>query len=111
MSNYIIIIGIVVATIIGAIGQIVFKRASKDLKKSIKFLINPYLITGVILYFLSTALLIFLLQFEKLTILYPLTSLNYIWVLILANRVFKEKINKYKSGGIILIILGIILIL
>ena len=46
----------------------------------------------------------------ELSLLYPLTSLNYVLIAFLSYLVFGERISLVRGGGILLIALGMILL-
>ena len=103
-----VILYIIIATWIGAFGALFLKKGSHfKLKDAYK---NYPLILGLLLYGLSSILFIYILRFGELSIIYPLTSLSYVWVIILSIWLLKEKITKLKWLGIIFIILGVILL-
>jgi len=103
------VIIVIIATFLGAVGQVLFKKiSSKNFKEMLKD-IKLYL--ALLLYVFATIMFIGALKFEKLTILYPLASLNYIWAGLLAMKFLKEKMNYFKWGGILLIIAGVILVI
>ena len=94
------------ATVFGSFGPIFFKKGSKNFK-----LINIYknynFILGIIFYGIGTLLFIPALKGGELSILYPLISLSYIWVSLLSVKMIREKMNKFKWFGILLIIIGV----
>ena len=96
------------ATLVGAFGPILLKKASaKKLSKITALMKNYHLMGGIALYVVGTALFIPALKGGDLSILYPFVSLSYIWVALLSVRFLGEKMNKYKWTGITLIILGV----
>ena len=102
---------IFIATWFGAFGSLFFKLGAKDLTFNLKKLIKNYkIIFGIILYGLGTIIFIPALKGGELSILYPLVSLSYIWATLLSIAILKEKMNKFKWLGIIIIIIGVILI-
>lgn len=106
MINYIFLI---IMTLMGAFAALFLKKASNF--KSIKSLvydINFYI--GGILYFLSALINIYVLRFLEYSIVLPLTSITYIWTMVISYYVFKEKISSKKIAGVGLIIFGAILI-
>ena len=109
MENTFIAVALVfTATLIGACGALFFKKASATIHRHISsFLMNINLYIGGFLYVLSTVFFIPALKFGDLSLVYPLTSLTYIWVAILSAVHFNEKINAYKIAGIALILVGI----
>ena len=102
-------IGLVIsATLVGAFGPILLKRASAKKLSSISTLIRNYhLMGGVSLYAISTILFIPALKGGDLSVLYPFVSLVYIWVSLLSVKFLGEKMNMMKWSGIGLIILGV----
>jgi uncharacterized membrane protein len=109
MATQLWAIGLVIsATIVGAFGPILLKKASEKKLSKIKSLIKNYhLFGGVVLYAIGTIMFIPALKGGDLSILYPFVSLTYIWVSLLSIRFLGEKMNKYKWLGIIFIILGV----
>lgn len=103
------VIGVFIATIFGAIGALFLKLGADRLKFNFwKIIKNKYLVTGIISYILSTLIFVPSLKYGDLSILYPLVSTSYIWVILLSVHFLKEKMNKYKLIGICLIIIGVI---
>lgn len=109
MATQLWAIGLVIlASLIGAFGPILLKKASARKLSKIKSLINNYnLFGGVALYGLGTLLFIPALKGGDLSILYPFVSLTYIWVALLSVKYLGEKMNKFKWLGIVFIILGV----
>jgi undecaprenyl phosphate-alpha-L-ara4N flippase subunit ArnE len=105
------ILVVIFATIIGAIGALYFKKASKKLEFNIiKLLKLTELYIAVFLYVLSSVFFIFALKFGELSVLYPVTSASYIWITLLSIKYLKEKMNIWKWIGIIAVIIGVVLI-
>ncbi len=102
-------IGLVVsATLVGAFGPILLKKASaKRLSKLGSLLTNYHLFGGVALYALGTILFIPSLKGGDLSVLYPFVALTYIWVSLLSVRFLGETMNRMKWAGIALIITGV----
>lgn len=69
-----------------------------------------FLILGFIFYGMGSIIMIFAYRFGELSVLQPMLSLNYIITVILAVVVLNETLTVYKSGGIFLIIFGVLLI-
>ena len=109
MATQLWAIGLVVsATLIGAFGPILLKKASaKKLSKLSALATNYHLFGGVALYAIGTLLFIPSLKGGDLSVLYPFVSLSYIWVSLLSIKFLGEKMNKYKWIGIALIIIGV----
>jgi uncharacterized membrane protein len=71
---------------------------------------NKNLMFGSGLFLSSTLLYLYALRLDSLSVIYPLTSLTYIWVTLLSWKKLGEKINASKAAGVVLIIIGIFLI-
>ena len=102
-------IGLVIsATLIGAFGPILLKKASAKKFSNMKELINNYnLFGGISLYGLGTLFFIPALKGGDLSVLYPFVALSYVWVSLLSVKFLSEKMNRLKWLGIALIILGV----
>ena len=99
---------VVLATLVGAFGPILLKKASaKKLSKLSSLITNYHLFGGVFLYGIGTVLFIPALKGGDLSILYPFVSLTYIWVSLLSVKFLGEKMNLIKWLGIVFIILGV----
>ncbi len=109
MTTQLWAIGLVItATLIGAFGPILLKKAStKKLSKISSLIKNYHLFGGVALYAIGTLLFIPALKGGDLSVLYPFVALAYIWVSLLSVKFLGEKMNKLKWLGIALIIIGV----
>lgn len=99
---------VILATLIGAFGPILLKKASAKKLSSIHSLMKNYhLFGGVFLYAIGTILFIPALKGGDLSVLYPFVALNYIWVSLLSVKFLGEKMNLMKWMGIACIIAGV----
>jgi len=99
---------VILATLVGAFGPILLKKASaKKLSKISSLITNYHLFGGVSLYAIGTILFIPALRGGDLSILYPFVALTYIWVSLLSVKFLGEKMNSMKWFGITLIIIGV----
>ena len=110
-----IMIFITIACIIGSIGALLLKLGASKFKKFhrlwlLQIIKNYQLILGVLMYGLSTVFFLMALRLGELSVVYPLSSLSYIFIAILSMYFLKEKMNWYKWAGIAFIILGVILV-
>ncbi len=103
-------------TFIGAFGQILMKRCgsalagvpfSQLLANPALLLTNWPLLAGYSLYGITTGLLILALRRGQLSVLYPIISLGYVWVLILSAVVFREAISLWKVAAVVAIVAGV----
>ncbi|HYD03365.1 MAG TPA: EamA family transporter [Alphaproteobacteria bacterium] len=112
METLLILILIIACTIAGALTSLFMKKASKEFNLNIfKQIKNKYLYGAAIMYIIGTVTYIYALTLDNLSLIYPLTSLTYIWVYLLSHNILKEKISLRKWIGMSLIIVGIILII
>ena len=100
---------LIIMTLIGAIASLYLKKASNS-EGMLNIIKNMNLYIGGILYLISAILNIYILKFLDYSIVLPLTSVTYIWTMILSHFKLNEKINKKKIIGVILIIIGAILV-
>jgi drug/metabolite transporter (DMT)-like permease len=114
-----VILLMVVSTLIGSVGSLLLKKGSarfnmdirKGVIKTIRNILNNYfVITGAVLYVVSAGFFIYLLRLEDLSMLYPMSSLSYVFVTILSVYFLKEKMNHYKILGVIAIIAGVVMV-
>lgn len=102
------IILVISATLVGAFGPILLKKASaKRLSQISSLMTNYHLFGGVALYAIGTLLFIPALRGGELSVLYPFVSLVYVWVSILSVKFLGERMNRLKWLGIAFIIIGV----
>ena len=98
------IIIVVISTIFSAYGSLYLKIGSEKIKKNI--LKNYKLILGMFLFGITVPFYLVALKYGELNVLYPITSLSYVWAAILSIKHLKEKMNAWKYLGIGAIIIG-----
>ncbi|MFH1290362.1 MAG: EamA family transporter [Nanoarchaeota archaeon] len=108
-SNLLAIVLTIIGTIFGALGGFVFKKASGKFKFSSPKS-YPQVIAGFLLFGISAGFYIVALSKGDLSLLYPMTSLTYVWVAVLAKRYLREEISFYRWLGIVLIVIGSIIL-
>jgi len=92
------------------------KNADLFLKKASGFKNIKELLTGIhlyiggVLYFLSVLLNIYILRFLDYSIVLTLTSITYIWTMILSYYVLHENITRKKLIGLSFVVIGAFLI-
>lgn len=105
------IILMVAFSMIGPVGLMLLKSGSKNIRKGILHPVKYYhLGLGFVILAFSFIFYTFLLRFGPVNTLYPLNSLNYVWITIFSVKFLKEKMNAWKITGMCLIILSVILI-
>jgi len=108
---FIVILLALVSTLLGALGALMLKQGASILKFQIKVIIRNYnLWLGFLLYVFASIIFVYALKFGELSMIYPLTSLSYIWVTLLSVVLLKEKVRLKKWIGISLILVGVILL-
>ena len=94
----------------GAVSQVLLKMgAQKKYDSKIREYINPYVIVGYGMLFISMVLTI--VAYKELSYLSVpvIEALGYVLVPFLSCLIFREKIGKKKLGGFLLILAGIFL--
>lgn len=97
-----------IMTIIGAIASFFLKKASGF--KMIEALKNKNLYIGSMLYGVSAIMNIWILRYIDYSVVLPLTSITYVWTIILSARYLHEIVTKRKILGVSFIVIGAILI-
>jgi len=112
MSLLLLIPMILIMTISGTFGALLFKQAMAKVEgRCIIHLIKaPRLYLGGMCYLLGAMLNIMLLQHMPYSIVYPMTSLTYIWTMVVSFFVLKEKISRNKIIAVVLIVTGVIVL-
>lgn len=101
---------IILFTFFAATAQVLWKYATIGLGEHpapLAIITNVQLIAGLAVYGIGAMLMIVALQHGELSVLYPLISLNYVWVAIVAVLLFNESMNPAKIAGICVIMAGV----
>lgn len=96
-------------TFFGAVASIFLKRASQE-RGIGKLLLNVNLYLGLFLYGSAALINIVVLRFLAYSVVLPLTSITYIWTMILSFAVLHENITIKKILGVVCIVLGAVLV-
>lgn len=103
-----LVLMMLVMTWCGAFGGYFLKLASDtDFKRDLPNLVK-WLIVGLLSYGSGAILNIIALRYLPYTVVFPLTSITYIWTFILSYTLLGEPITKRKMAGVALIIIGAI---
>jgi drug/metabolite transporter (DMT)-like permease len=102
-----------IASIIGAIGQFLYKEGAQNAsgKSLMSFVANWRILIGVICYI--GVMVLFVAAFRiggELTVLYPMYASTFIWALLIGVFYLKEPLSIYKLCGTALIMGGMFLI-
>ena len=103
---------LLVTTLSGSIGALALKEGMNQLKSLTiaNGLRNAWVYIGAFLYIVSSVTNIMLYKFLDYSIAFPMTSLTYVWTVIISYFTFKEKITFRKLLAIIFIIIGVFII-
>lgn len=107
MIGYFVLL--LIMTLIGSVAAMFLKKAS-GANDIISLLTNINLYVGAFLYFFSAVLNIIVLRHLDYSMVLPLTSITYIWTLMLSKLFLQEVIKKRKLFGILCIATGAFLI-
>lgn len=112
MKLRLLILPIFIMTVSGTFGALFFKKAMAKLdgRGFAALLTEPRLYLGGMFYLLGALLNIFLLRRMSYSILYPMTSLTYIWTMIVSYFDLGEQINRDKMIAVALIVAGVIVL-
>jgi len=114
-QTYLILLGAILFAVAGQIllksGMLVLGQLDFSFK-NILFLLssifkNIYILIGLFSYGFSLILWLFALSKLKLSLIYPATSLMYVFVILASWLILKEAINIYQVLGIIIILIGL----
>lgn len=112
MNYPLIIFVLLVTTLSGSAGALALKKGMNDIPvlDAKAILTNLWIYLGCFLYILSAVTNIVLLKFLDYSIAFPMTSLTYVWTVIISYFIFKEKLSMKKILAVIFIILGVFII-
>jgi multidrug transporter EmrE-like cation transporter len=94
----------------GIVGQLLMKHTMSSSTIGFNWSFIQQLIVALTVYSLGIVNWIFALRIVKLSIAYPLTSLNYVGILFGSYYFFDEKITPVRIMGVALIFLGVLLV-
>lgn len=109
MLEYLLLV--LMMTALGAIASLCFKRSTLQGKAGFfaRFL-HPLVLIGGTLYFLASLVNIHVLRFLPYSVVLPLTSITYIWTMLISAVFLHETISKMKVLGLVSILGGVLLI-
>jgi drug/metabolite transporter (DMT)-like permease len=97
-------------TIFASVGQTFMKTGANQLFENFSFSVlihDTPLQIGLTLYLCGAALAVLALRHGELSVLWPIISLSYVWVAILAKILIHESVSPLKIAGIAVIIVGV----
>ena len=113
---------IVLSVLCSSLAQIALKKgmsscecsfspaASNILPLLSSLLLNPFVMTGVLLHIIALFTWLYVLKHVDVSYAYPFISMGFVIVLFLGYFLFHESINQLRVAGVVLIILGIIVV-
>lgn len=108
MLNYVIVF--LVSVLISSISQVILKTsANEEHDNKVKEILNFKVIFAYGLFFAATLLTMLAYRKVPLSMGAVLETTGYVYVAILGRFVLKEKLDKYKICGNLLIIMGIVI--
>ncbi len=114
---------IITAIITAVASQLLFKKGMTTMSDAVSISIsglttlfvgilrNPYILVGMILYGVSFIVWLVVLSRVKLSVVYPLTSLNFVFVIILSYFLLGERLTPIQTAAIVTIIAGTLLLM
>jgi len=111
MMAYYILLAVFIQFLV-AYGQYHLKVGSKrlDLKKDLAFNIKNWnLILAIILFLMVPALSIIIMRSMEFSVYYSFTALNYLFIMFLSWKILKEKFDRLRILGNVLVIVGVII--
>ena len=105
------IVYFVVAALIGALGQFLYKSGADRATGSIaSYVLNPRLLAGVVCYI--AVMVLFIAAFKRggaMSVLYPVYASTFIWGAVIALWAFGEPIRPVNIAGMATLVLGMYL--
>ena len=108
--THIMYVILIFMTFIGSIASLFLKKAS-NYDSILSLLKNKNLYIGAGLYLLSAVLNIIILKYLNYSTVLPLTSLTYVWTMVVSRIILKEKLTSKKIIGTTLIFIGAIFVI
>lgn len=108
MPTYIAYVILAFVSFLAALGQLFFKfAATKDISLFQK-LRNPFFVSGVSCFVGRVAVSSLVAKFVDYTIMFASTSLNYLFIFILARVFLRETLDWRKIAGLAIIVCGLL---
>ena len=115
------LLAILISVLLAVVGQLLLKmgmlrigRFSFDISTLIhqytRILLNPFVVAGLVGFFISMLIWLYVLSRMELSFAYPFVALNYVLILFGSYFLFKETITPLKIVGVAVIIIGVFLV-
>lgn len=109
MNNGLVWLLLIFMTVVGSVASFFFKKAS-GAQGIFEILKNVNLYLGGGLYVASAVINIIVLRYLDYSVVLPMTSLTYVWTMIISYIMLREKITRKKIIGVIAIFVGAIMV-
>ena len=100
---------LIVVSLLTATGQICFKKVAVLESSFFRKFLHPVFLLGVIFFVCGPVISSLVAKVMDFSIIYAMTSLNFIFVLLLSRWILKEKIDYFKIIGVCIIITGLLI--
>lgn len=101
----------VAASLLAALATFELKRGAAQTRLALAgFTVSYRVFLAVLYYVLSSLFFLTSLRGAQLSVVLPVTTLEYVWILLLARYVLRERIGRARGLGIACIALGLILV-
>jgi drug/metabolite transporter (DMT)-like permease len=114
MIIYVVIFITLIAALIASFAQILFKNSMVSTLSGIRSILRLFLKKKVILgftgYIISLAIYLYALKAAPLSVVYPTFASSFIFITLLSAIFLKERINKTRLAGVVLVFIGIVII-
>ena len=115
------IVAIFISILFAVIGQLLLKMGMLRIGKFsfdistlvhqyIRILLNPFVIAGLVGFFVSMLVWLYVLSRMELSFAYPFVALNYVLILFGSHFLLKEAITPMKVIGVVVIVIGVYLV-
>ncbi|KKK95390.1 hypothetical protein LCGC14_2673290 [marine sediment metagenome] len=115
------ILAIFISIFLAVVGQLLLKvgmlrigkfsfNISTLVHQYTRILLNPFVIAGLLVFFFSMLIWLYVLSRMELSFAYPFVALNYVLILFGSYFLLKETITLPKMIGVVVIIIGVYLV-
>ncbi|WP_242832409.1 EamA family transporter [Desulfosporosinus orientis] len=113
--TFLLVILTILNSILMVTGQTLWKLGASgkeihSIGQVLRLFLNPYIISGLMVYAFASVLWIYILNKGELSYVYPIQSTAFIFALIIGVSFFKEDLTLTKVLGVLVICLGVIII-
>lgn len=105
------LLSVLLMTLCGSLGALFFKRGAQRMTTLRSLITSPQLWLGGCFYLVGALLNILLLRTYAYSLVYPLTSLTYVWSLVLSALILRERVGVRKLLGVGAVCAGVFLLM